>query len=140
ENISRLGSDHYMTMMVLRLNSSGITIAGKHQDLIIYRSALNRVETVTIPGTWLGIADNIKNELKDYDIEINKGDIVLLFTDGITEATNANGEMFGQEKLVQVLHKYADLPVRKLRNKIIAKVKAYQEEQVDDMTLVVIKK
>ena len=88
----------------------------------------------------LGIADDIKNELKDYDIEINKGDIVLLFTDGITEATNANGEMFGQEKLVQVLHKYADLPVRKLRNKIIAKVKAYQEEQVDDMTLVVIKK
>ncbi len=140
ENISRLGSDHYMTMMVLRLNSSGITIAGKHQDLIIYRSALNRVETVTIPGTWLGIADDIKNELKDYDIEINKGDIVLLFTDGITEATNANGEMFGQKKLVQVLHKYADLPVRKLRNKIIAKVKAYQEEQVDDMTLVVIKK
>jgi serine phosphatase RsbU (regulator of sigma subunit) len=140
ENISRLGSDHYMTMMALRLNQSEMTIAGKHQDLIIFRAALNKIENVTIPGTWLGIADDIKESLTEITVKINAGDIVLLFTDGMTEATNAAGEMFDQAGLEQALSKYADLPVRKLRDKIIEEVMSYQEKQSDDMTLVVIKK
>ena len=140
ENISRLGSDHYMTMMAMRLNQSEMTLAGKHQDLIIYRSALNKTETITIPGTWLGITDDIKTSLTELTIEINTGDIVLLFIDGITEAANAGGEMFSQERLAQALNKFADLPVGKLRDKIIEEVMSFQEEQLDDMTLVVIKK
>ena len=73
-------------------------------------------------------------------MDINAGDIVLLFTDGITEATNKAGEMYSQVRLEQALNKYADLPVGKLRDKIIEEVKSFQEEQQDDMTLVVIKK
>jgi serine phosphatase RsbU (regulator of sigma subunit) len=42
--------------------------------------------------------------------------------------------------LAQALNKYADLPVGKLRDKIIEEVMSFQEEQLDDMTLVVIKK
>jgi serine phosphatase RsbU (regulator of sigma subunit) len=140
ENISRLGSDHYMTMMALRLSQTDMTIAGKHQDLIIYRAALNKIENVIIPGTWLGITDDIKKSLPEVTVEINAGDIVLLFTDGLTEATNSDGEMFDQAGLEQALHKYADLPVRKLRDKIIEEVMSFQEKQSDDMTLVVIKK
>ncbi len=140
ENITRLGSDHYMTMMALRLNASHLTVAGKHQDLIIYRSALNRTETIPIPGTWLGISADIKKGLTDVDVQINRGDIVLLFTDGITEATNPQGEMFGQTRLEQALNAYADLPVGKLRDRIISDVNAFQGEQMDDMTLLVIKK
>jgi serine phosphatase RsbU (regulator of sigma subunit) len=140
ENISRLGSDHYMTMMALRLDQSEMTIAGKHQDLIIYRAALNKIENVTIPGTWLGITDDIKESLPEVTVDINTGDIVLLFTDGLTEATNTKGEMFDQAGLEQALNKYADLPVRKLRDKIIEEVMSYQEKQSDDMTLVVLKK
>ena len=64
----------------------------------------------------------------------------MLFTDGITESTNKNGEMYGQARLEQALNKYADLPVGKLLDKIINEVIEYQEEQMDDMTLVVIRK
>ena len=88
----------------------------------------------------MGITDDIKDCLEELTIEINTGDIVLLFTDGITEATNAKGEMFGQVRLEQSLNKYADLPVGKLRDKIIEEVNTYQQKQLDDMTLVVIKK
>ncbi len=140
ENISRLGSDHYMTMMALRLGQSEITVAGKHQDLIIYRAGLNKIENVIIPGTWLGIKDDIKENLPEITVKINTGDIVLLYTDGLTEATNTAGEMFDQAGLEQALNKYADLPVRKLRDKIVEEVMSYQEKQSDDMTLVVIKK
>ena len=140
ENLSRLGSDHYMTMMAIRLSQSQMTVAGKHQDLLIYRAALNKVEAITIPGTWLGITEDIKNCTKELSVKINTGDIVLLFTDGITEATNSDGDMFSQDGLEQALNRYADLPVRKLRDKIIEEVTSFQEKQADDITLVVVKK
>ena len=140
ENIARLGSDHYMTMMAIHLNESQMTVAGKHQDIIIYRSALNKTEVISTNGTWLGITDNIENYLTDVTEKIDDGDIVLLFTDGITEAANKDGEMYGQERLEQSFNQYADLPVNRLCDKIVEDVKDFQEEQFDDMTLVVIKK
>ena len=88
----------------------------------------------------VGYPDDMKDSLTELTLKINTGDIVLLFTDGITEAANAAGEMFSQVRLEQALNKYADLPVGKLRDKIIEEVMNYQEEQLDDMTLVVIKK
>lgn len=140
ENISRLGSDHYMTLMAIRINESEVTLAGKHQEVIIYRSALNKTEVIPTQGTWLGISDDINGHLEDRTIKVNDGDVVLLFTDGITEATNKNGEMYGQFRLEQALNHYADLPVGKLLDKVMGDVKSFQEEQLDDMTLVVIKK
>lgn len=140
ENIKRLGSDHYMTMMALRLNGNQMTVAGKHQDIIIYRSASNKIEVIGTQGTWLGIADSIDNYLTDITKNIDTGDIILLFSDGITEATSKNGEMFGQERLEQALNQYADFPIKILRDKIVQDVTLFQEEQFDDMTLVVIKK
>jgi sigma-B regulation protein RsbU (phosphoserine phosphatase) len=140
ENISRLGSDHYMTMMAIRFNESQMTLAGKHQDIIIYRSALNKTETIPTKGTWLGIDEDIGKYLNDVSVTIEEGDLILLFTDGITESTNRNGEMYGQVRLEQALNEYADLPVRKILDKVIEDVTVFQEEQLDDMTLVVIKK
>jgi serine phosphatase RsbU (regulator of sigma subunit) len=140
ENISRLGSDHYMTMTAIRFNGTRMTFAGKHQDMIIYRASLNRTELIPTKGTWIGIADDIGRHIEDRSVGINDNDIILLFTDGITEATSANGKMYGQERLESALNQYADLPLGKLRDKIIEDVQAFQEEQLDDMTLVVIKK
>jgi sigma-B regulation protein RsbU (phosphoserine phosphatase) len=88
----------------------------------------------------MGISDDIEGHLEDETIRINEGDVVLLFTDGITEAANKNGEMYGQLRLEQALNNYADLPVGKLLDKVMGDVKAFQEEQLDDMTLLVIKK
>jgi phosphoserine phosphatase RsbU/P len=140
ENLARLGSDHYMTMMAINLNDSHMTVAGKHQDIIIYRAALNKTEAVSTSGTWLGISDDIEKHLQDVSVDVHDRDIVLLFTDGITEATNKTGEMYGQERLEQALNQYADLAVGKILDRIFDDVNSFQEEQLDDMTLVVIKR
>jgi len=140
ENISRLGSDHYMTMMAIRFNESQMSIAGKHQDVIIYRSAFNKTETIPTSGTWLGITDNIDGYLTDIHEKIEAGDIVLLFSDGVTESTSKEGEMYGQVRLEQILNQSADLPVSKILEKIIEDVRNFQEDQYDDMSLVVVKK
>ena len=140
ENISRLGSDYYMTMTVIHLNGGSMTVAGKHQDILVHRSKLNRTEVVTTNGTWLGVADKIEEHLEDVAVEIQEGDLVLLFTDGITEASNEEGLMYGQIRLEQAFNRYADLPVGKLLDKIVEQVAFFQEEQDDDMTLIVLKR
>ncbi|MFC1619726.1 PP2C family protein-serine/threonine phosphatase [Candidatus Neomarinimicrobiota bacterium] len=140
ENLTRLGSDHYMTLMTIRVDDSTLTVAGKHQDLIIYRATNNQTEVVPTKGTWLGIIDSMGRYLEDIEIQFTPGDILLLFTDGITEATAEDGEMYGQARLEQALNRYADFPVGKLLDKIMQDVQAFQGEQLDDMTLVVMKK
>ncbi|MFC1543162.1 PP2C family protein-serine/threonine phosphatase [Candidatus Neomarinimicrobiota bacterium] len=140
ENISRLGSDHFMTLMAIRIDGSQMTMAGKHQDMIVYRSKLNQTEVIPTIGTWIGISDNIDRYLEDKTVDFSPGDIVLLFTDGITEATNQDGEMYGQARLEQALNQFADLPIGKLMNNIIREVERFQAEQLDDMTLIVLKK
>jgi len=140
ENLARLGSDHYMTLMAIRFDNTEMTMAGKHQDVIIYRSAFNKTEHIETSGTWLGITDDIGKHIKDTTVRLDKDDLVLLFTDGITEAENGNGEMFGQDRLDNALHQFADLPVSKILEKIMRRVNGFQKEQSDDMTLVVIRK
>jgi len=139
-NISRLGSDHYMTMMAINFNGSKMTFSGKHQDVIIYRSALNKTEIAPTTGTWLGIADKIEPYLDDQTVNLKDGDIVLLFTDGITETMNKEGEIYGQIRLEQALNQYADFPMGKLLNMIIQDVQNFGFEQQDDMTILVVKK
>ncbi len=140
ENISRLGSDHYMTMMAIKFDENYMTVAGKHQDIIIYRAEKNKTETILTNGTWLGIAKDISRAQKDLKVPIANGDVIMLYTDGITEAMNKKGEMFGQVHLEQILDQYADLPVNKIIGKIIKEVNNFQTEQLDDMTLLILKK
>ena len=140
ENISRLVSDHFMTMMAIRFKDSKMMVSGKHQDIVIYRSALNKTEIISNKGTWLGMVDDLSNYAQDVEIPLMDGDLVMLFTDGITESENCDGEMYGQERLAVALNRYADLPVKKIVNKIIKNVNSFQEKQQDDMTLLVLKK
>jgi serine phosphatase RsbU (regulator of sigma subunit) len=129
-----------MTMMAIRFKDSKMMIAGKHQDIVIYRSAQNKTETISNKGTWLGLVDDIQNYLQDIEIPLEDGDLVLLFSDGITESENRSGEMYGQKRLEAALNQYADLPVNRIVDKIIQKVKSFQAKQQDDMTLLVLKK
>jgi len=140
ENLARLGSDHYMTLMAIHLNGRKATFAGKHQDVILYRAAFNKTEVLPTRGTWLGIADDIEKHLVDVSVGIDDGDIMLLFTDGITEASNAKGEMFGQARVERLLSQYYDLPPKKLLEKVIEEIKSFQQDQLDDMSLIVIKR
>ena len=140
ENISRLGTDHYMTMTALCLSEDRLVFAGKHQDLIVHRRAQGRAEVIPTQGTWLGIADGLEGYLEDREIGLEPGDMVLLFTDGVTEARGPGGEMFGSKRLKRALERHADLPIAGILENIINQVVDFQVEQSDDMTLVLIQR
>jgi sigma-B regulation protein RsbU (phosphoserine phosphatase) len=140
QNISRLGTDRYMTICLGRLDQNRITFAGKHQDILIWRRETKKVETVPTTGTWMGIVDDLAGKLADTSVDIAEGDAVLMFTDGITEAMSASGEMFGQERLVAALETNGGLEAEQIVLAILAVVHAFQAEQTDDITLLALKR
>jgi predicted ATPase/serine phosphatase RsbU (regulator of sigma subunit) len=86
-NLQKVDEDHYMTITGLKLEGSRVRYSGLHQDILIYRAASRAVERVATRGMWIGPVDDIGPLLQDDTMELHSGDIVLLFTDGITEAT-----------------------------------------------------
>lgn len=140
QNISRLGTDRYMTICVARLDLHRMTFAGKHQDILIWRKKTGTVETVPTTGTWMGIVDDLAGKLPDTAVEIDEGDAVLFFTDGITEAMSPSGEMFGQERLTAALEKQGALEAEQIVLGVLAEVNSFQGQQADDITLLVLKR
>jgi sigma-B regulation protein RsbU (phosphoserine phosphatase) len=140
QNISRLNTDRYMSLCVARLDGSKMTFAGKHQDILIWRNASRGVETVPTTGTWLGIVDDLAGKLSDRTVEIAEGDAVLFFSDGITEAMNAEGEMFGQDRLASILQRHGHLEAEQIVLAVLAEVEAFQAQPADDITLLVLKR
>lgn len=140
DNIERLGAERYMTISALCLDGASVTVSGKHQDILIYRAGPKETEVVPTEGTWLGIVDNMGEYLNDKRVEIAAGDVILLFTDGITEAENKTGEMFGDERLRTALNRYAHLSVKEIVSNILRDVTVFAEKPSDDLTLVVVRR
>jgi serine phosphatase RsbU (regulator of sigma subunit) len=137
ENISMLGVDHYMTASAILLENDQMIVAGMHQDIMIYRAKMRRTERIATAGAWIGVCEDIQEYTTDNVVPLYQNDVILLFTDGITEAADRNGEMFGDDRLEQVLKQYGELPVDQIVRKIINSVQEFQATMDDDMTLVI---
>lgn len=140
KNISRLDIKRYMTLTAVKLRDTGITAAGKHQDILILRNRGSQVEVFPTTGTWIGIADDLERFMTDQDIELSKGDMVLMFTDGATEAMSREGEMFGDERLIESFKKHSSLPLNDMLINILRDITQHQAEQDDDITILAVKK
>jgi serine phosphatase RsbU (regulator of sigma subunit) len=139
ENISRLGAGRYMTLNVVKLHEDRLTLAGKHQDVMVFRAATGEVETVVNDGCWIGVVPDTKGMVNDLDVPLAPGDLALFFTDGLTEATNAQGEMFGQDRLQELFHKVALEQLGTAREALVSAVTRFQKTQEDDITFVLVR-
>lgn len=74
-------------------------------------------------------------------VALRPGDNLVLYTDGITEAANADEEMFGEERLEKVLVKYRDATAREMEERVYTSIKDFAAgaSQTDDLTMVVVK-
>ena len=74
------------------------------------------------------------------DVDLQSGDCLVLFTDGVTEARNASGREFGEDRLQELLTSGHQLRAAELRDRIMAEVNEFSEGEVyDDATLMVIR-
>jgi sigma-B regulation protein RsbU (phosphoserine phosphatase) len=96
------------------------------------------VEVFQTYGTWVGMLDDIDAYMQNYSIPIEQGDLVLLFTDGITELKYNGVDMYGQERLIESLLKYSHLSGREIVENIIKDALSKTDLQDDDITLVLL--
>ena len=89
--------------------------SGLHQDILIYRASSGAVERIETRGMWIGPVDDIAPLLRDDMLELTSGDIVLLFTDGITEAM-VGGKRFGTDGLAAAFSQLAANGTRQRRD------------------------
>jgi len=106
-----------------------------HLPPIVRRSS-GAIERLSVTGPVVGLFETWKCETRCVQLEPD--DLLVIFTDGVTDATALNGEEFGDERLAEVIADHHDLPARALLQEIVDDVKRYGgPEQFDDLTLIV---
>ena len=95
------------------------------------------IEWLRSTCTVMGLFEAWQCEIAE--VELAPGDTLVLYTDGVTEATNSDGEEFGESHLVQTVESYSRLPVKSLLQNVVSAVQQFSggSEQQDDITLVI---
>ena len=90
-------------------------------------------------GFVVGGMDGI--EYKEYEVQLSKGDTIFLYTDGVTEATNANSELFGNDRLLDSLNIKADCNTEELLTCVKSEIDNFVGDapQFDDITMMAVK-
>jgi sigma-B regulation protein RsbU (phosphoserine phosphatase) len=126
---------------VLDLASGVMTFAdGGHNYPLHYRTATGTVDQLQAQGIVLGIVPEPRFEQHAQLIE--QGDVLVFYTDGVTEAMNARRQMFDEERLAEVLRRSHHLTPEEIIGRIIDAVTNFTAgtPQADDITLVVLKR
>jgi serine phosphatase RsbU (regulator of sigma subunit) len=97
-----------------------------------------RVDRLESTSTLLGLFREWNCSMREQ--ELSPGDVLALYTDGITEASNERGEEFGERCLIESLQQHRDLPCQALLTAIVDGVRRFSfHEQHDDITAIVAK-
>ena len=106
ENISnRLKDTKYVTAQILTYTGAGrFVCVGAHEWPLVFRAKTQRCETIEAPGPWLGIIADLP-EVPITVITVEPGDVLCLYSDGVTEAQNAAGEQFDVQRLAAVIER-----------------------------------
>jgi serine phosphatase RsbU (regulator of sigma subunit) len=111
-----------------------------HNPPLLFRQSTNEIITLNAQGIVLCVLDEIS--LEERAIDIDRGDILVLYTDGVTETMNARYEEFGLARLKRVVAANSQKSAAEILEAIIEAVDAFlgYGDQSDDLTLVVAKR
>jgi len=143
-------SHMYMTFRLFRFDKNGNfqMFGNDHAEPFICRTD-GSVTPIPSSGFLIGIVEDAVMKGVPYSFKLDKNDILVLYSDGITEAKSTSKdvknnekvrEMFGEDRLYEVVSKNRDKTASEIIKEIINSVDAFMAEQEDDITLLIIKK
>lgn len=141
----RIASRLFMTSVTLRWDKEAQKIfytGAGHEHILVYRKEQEEVESIASGGIALGMIPDVSKIVKETEIPLAIGDTIVLFSDGITEAKNHTGEMYGLEKLIRSLENNGYKPsVEAVFDGLTKDFSDFVGEyvQIDDITMIVIK-
>ena len=135
------GTGRFLTLFYLHLRAGGGAIrwvrAG-HDPAIRFDPATGTFGELGGEGLALGVLEGFPYE--SYEAELMPGEVVVMATDGVWEARDGEGEMFGKQRMLAIIKLNAHKSAREIRDEIMAAVDKYQDKQTDDIAVVVVKK
>ena len=146
-----LDSRSFITMTYAVIDLAARTMAyarAGHTPLICRSEAVTGEPAVTIltpDGLVLGLridgGELFERLLTEATLPLHRGDVLLFFTDGISEAMNAESDLFGEARLAKLVGEHGHLPADELRERILREIDAFVAgaPQHDDMTMILLK-
>jgi sigma-B regulation protein RsbU (phosphoserine phosphatase) len=138
-----------ITYAIVDVDAGTLTYARAGHCPLIYLpapgGAARRADVQLPDGMVLGLnlddGEMFRSQLQQVTIPLAAGDLFLLYTDGITEAMNHDGEFFGDARLRALVEDYGHLPSDQLRDRIVRDVRNFAGTAVqqDDMTMLIVK-
>ena len=134
-----------MAYAILERESSKVTLCrAGHDAPLLYRASDRSVTKVNPPGMAVGIdsGEAFNRFTRDFSLEMHPNDCLILYTDGVTEALDSEGEEFGMERMTCAIVESAHLGACAILDRLTAELKKFvgAAPQHDDITLIVIRK
>jgi predicted ATPase/serine phosphatase RsbU (regulator of sigma subunit) len=140
-NVQRLKSDKNITLALLDYQNGILHLSGQHEEMIVVRGGhLERINTLYL-GFPVGMIEDIAEFVDQTKVSLESGDVVVLYSDGITEAENPTKEEYGIERLCEVVQLNWQRSAKEIQQTVIDDVRQYIGHQrlLDDITLLVLK-
>jgi len=138
----------YVTMFYVILDSKKRQVSyasAGHNPMILYRDGTKSVSFLNPGGIAVGIdlgdPDEFKKLITSEKLKLKKGDLLFIYTDGITEAMNEKREQFGDQRLIDFIYKYNHLPSSEFKQRLNDEIGVFTKgyPQNDDITFVVVR-
>jgi sigma-B regulation protein RsbU (phosphoserine phosphatase) len=136
-----------MTYAVLDLERRTMTYARAGHTPLVHRASASPPQARLMAPSGMvvglqldGLSHMFSELLEEITVPLVDGDVFVLYTDGLSEAMNAEGELFGEDRLRALIEEHGDLGADGLRERIVRDVEAYVAgaDPHDDMTLIVV--
>ena len=140
-----LRREFFLTLTLASIEKDGTIklVRAGHPPSFHYKSQSKEFVSVSPYGLGIGLNDKgiFEKTLEEYTFKPSKDDIVVLYSDGITEAMNMYHDLFGEENLKRVIGNSAEKSPEEIKDLILRAVIAFrgQANQNDDLTMVVLK-
>ncbi|MDJ1184678.1 AAA family ATPase [Roseofilum sp. BLCC_M143] len=142
KNVERMEVDRQLTLAILNYAEGYLSISGQHEEVLVIRAdgSLESVDTLEL-GMTVGLIDDITEFIAQVTVNLEPGDGVVLYTDGIPEAENQAGQLYGLERLCEVVQQHWSRSAREIQEETIADVQNFigDSKVFDDITLLVLK-
>lgn len=147
DNVQRMEIDKNLTLALLDYvphphNGGQLKASGQHEELILVRrdGVIELVNTIDL-GFPIGLDDDIASFVNQITLELQPGDGVVLYTDGITEAENVVGDQYGMARLCAIISQHWPKSADAINEAVIHDLRQFIGTQTvfDDITLLVLK-
>jgi sigma-B regulation protein RsbU (phosphoserine phosphatase) len=142
KNIERTNTDKHLSLAFLDFVNGKVTLSGQHEEVLVVRAngEIERIDTIDL-GLPIGLERDISPFIATRDIAFNSGDVIVLHTDGVTEAEDKEGKLFGLVRLGNSARHYHRGSAEEIKTGIIEDLMAHIGTQKihDDITLVIMR-